>query len=190
MPKAGDQARAGAASTNGEVSPGVKKEEDSDDEDLKMSDVEDNDDTPADKKSSPETPSLNGDILKRKRGGTDSNTLDEPDTSPSKKFKSHSPPPPPPPPGPPAETPTNSVSASPMELQQEAQTGFATKSMADVLASAQQDCDTPEEEEDVHMVELKEEDVKSAMHLDGANPSSAVNGSGVRQNGHIEDAVR
>jgi hypothetical protein len=62
--------------------------------------------------------------------------------SPAKRSKSESPPPPPPPPGPPVDTPPmQSEGASPSETTNRlhADTSFAEKTMADVLAEAQQD---------------------------------------------------
>ncbi|KAL9107620.1 MAG: hypothetical protein Q9227_007523 [Pyrenula ochraceoflavens] len=188
--KADEQISTDTSAANGEASPVLKKELESDDEDIKMSDDED-EEILAEKKSSPETPSLDGDNLKRKREEIEVKPLSEPDTSPSKKLKSHSPPPPPPPPppGPPAESPVASVETSRMEVHPKLRTGFATKSMADVLAQAQQDSFTPEDE-DVPMQEIKEEDVKSSLHLDEANSINTTNGDPVQQESYDGDKAR
>jgi hypothetical protein len=134
-----------------DVDDEVKKEDDSDNEDVKMSD---NDESPSPKKEH-----TNGDIsLKRKRllpGEPDFKDEDEDFTkSPFKKPNlsetgSPPPPPPPPPPGPPVETPPRDmVTPEPQEADMtdiHADTSFKSKSMADVLAEAQAD----EEEEDM-----------------------------------------
>lgn len=133
----------------------IKKEDESDVEDVKMSEDEADDDekaTPA----SPSTEMQNGDTLKRKRSGSeDRDVKDEDDLtkSPLKKLNLDSPPPPPPPPpAPPMETPEGtpgqSQDASPGELSLHADTSFKSKSMADVLAEAQQD---PGDDADVSM---------------------------------------
>lgn len=123
----------------------VKKEDDSEDEDVKMSE-----DEPDEEKATPASPvpqMQNGDILKRKRSRSeDSNINDDDDLtkSPLKKLNLDSPPPPPPPPpAPPVDTPNGtpgeSEDASPAEISLYADTSFKSKSMADVLAEAQQD---------------------------------------------------
>ena len=124
----------------------VKKENESDDEDVKMSEDEPDEDekpTPA----SPSTDMQNGDTLKRKRSrsaGRHAKGEDDLTKSPLKKLNLDSPPPPPPPPpAPPMETPDGtpgqSEDASPAETRLHADTSFKSKSMADVLAEAQQD---------------------------------------------------
>lgn len=167
---------------NGDVSPAVRKEEEkeeeTDEEDVKMSEDEDDKENIANKKSSPLTPSINGDSLKRKRDDINLDIQQEPDgsDSPNKKIKSHSPPPPPPPPpAPPVETPTDSAHDSPFDAQPEQETSFKSKSMADVLASAQQDCD-----EDMSMTDIKAEEAEAHAHLDGAN-SGLRNGISCKQ---------
>lgn len=128
---------------NLDASPDMKKEGNSDDDDVKMSDDED-------EKPSPPTPSagMNGDGLKRKRDQDDEEDIKadvDITQSPAKRMKSESPPPPPPPPEPPVDTPPmQSEDASPSDTENHlhADTSFAEKSMADVLAEAQQDsCD-------------------------------------------------
>ncbi|KAL9624020.1 MAG: hypothetical protein Q9160_001773 [Pyrenula sp. 1 TL-2023] len=164
---------------NGMDSPDVKKEEESDEEDVKMSDDEDENENIGEHKSSPLTPTLNGDSLKRKRGEDKLEIKQAPDgsESPSKKLKSHSPPPPPPPPpGPPVETPTDSTHDSPMDMHLNQDTRFKSKSMAVVLASAQQDCD----EEDTPMGDIKAEEAEEHAHLDGAN-AIITNGTAVKE---------
>jgi hypothetical protein len=124
----------------------VKREDESDDEDVKMSE----DEPDEDEKPTPASPSMdmqNGDTLKRKRSRSeDRDVKDEDDLtkSPLKKLNLDSPPPPPPPPpAPPMETPDStpgqSEDASPAETSLHADTSFKSKSMADVLAEAQQD---------------------------------------------------
>lgn len=125
---------------NLDASPDIKGEGESDEEDVKMSEDED-------EKPTPPTPSAgtNGDGLKRKREEDDEEDVkadSDMSKSPVKRIKSESPPPPPPPPQPPAESPpTQSEDASPPETTNHlyADTSFAEKSMADVLAEAQQD---------------------------------------------------
>ena len=124
-------------STSQDVSPNVKKEE-SDDEDIKMSDHE------VDNGPTPDTPSESN-VLKRKRGDSSPAVKDEhddPTKSPNKKLNVESPPPPPPPPAPPTETPPASTPREDMEveadLHDEGDTMFKDKSMADVRALAQQ----------------------------------------------------
>lgn len=147
---------ASPAPPNLEASPdlddGIKREEeDSDDEDLKMSDVQDS--------PSPKEEHTNGDTsLKRKRPD---NKDEEKDVakSPFKKpnmSETDSPPPPPPPPAPPAETPPQDMTTPefqdadmPEETDIHADTSFKSKSMADVLAEAQ--ADTAEDEIDTSM---------------------------------------
>ena len=124
----------------------VKKEDGSDDEDIKMSEDEREEDV----KPMPADLSIdvqNGDSLKRKRSRSESRDVKDEDDltkSPLKKLNLDSPPPPPPPPpAPPMETPDGtpgqSEGASPAEMSLHADTSFKSKSMADVLAEAQQD---------------------------------------------------
>lgn len=122
-----------------------------DNEDIKMSDIEDNDGDVTPGAHSPAEGAVNG-TLKRKRleddntrTGHDQNEA-ESLGSPSKKLNLDvdTPPPPPPPPAPPVETPPAST---PREVGGEgyadpdtdihADTNFKGKSMADVLAEAQ-----------------------------------------------------
>lgn len=127
-----------------DASPNLKKESDSEDDgDVKMSEDEDEDENIS-KESPPISPGrgeTNGDSLKRKRelnGGTDGEDI-EGSITPIKKLKSQSPPPPPPPP-PPADASANaSVDVSPQETNEHDEGAFTSKTMADVLASAQQD---------------------------------------------------
>ena len=105
------------------------KKEESDDEDVKMSDHED---TPSERST-----------LKRKRG--DSSPVvktEDRDKSPHKKLNVNTPPPPPPP-APPIETPPATTPDDGMEveadLHDEGDTMFRDKSMADVQALAQQE---------------------------------------------------
>jgi hypothetical protein len=133
---------------NVDVSPemDVKKEDGSDDEDIKMSD----DEREEDGKPMPGDLSMdmqNNDSLKRKRSrseGRDVKGEDDLAKSPLKKLNLDSPPPPPPPPPAPPmvtpdDTPGQSEGASPAEVNLHADTSFKSKSMADVLAEAQQD---------------------------------------------------
>lgn len=129
-----------------------KKEED-DEEDIKMSDIEDHIPMPP----SP-SESTKHDSLKRKRS-TDLESLikeeeDDLTKSPAKKMNldlnAMSTPPPPPPPAPPADTPSdhnspegiaehNPENGGEHEPDIHADTNFKSKSMADVLAQAQQE---------------------------------------------------
>lgn len=152
-----------------------------------MSDDEDDKENLVDKKSPPLTPIIDGDNLKRKRDVSDPQIKEEPigSESPNKKLKSHSPPPPPPPPpAPPLETPTDSVHDSPTDFHAEQETRFKSKTMADVLASAQQD-----EEEDTSMVDVKTEDAPATLHLDGAN-SGITNGISCKQELEASNSFR
>ena len=124
-------------STDQNVSPNVKKE-DSEDEDVKMSDRE------LENGPTPDTPS-EPNMLKRKRGDSSPVIKEEthdPSQSPHKKVNVEGPPPPPPPPAPPIETPPATTPQSEMEveadLHDEGDTMFRDKSMADVRALAQQ----------------------------------------------------
>ena len=123
--------------TDQNVSPNIKKE-DSDDEDVKMSDHE------FENGPTPDTPSESN-ALKRKRGDSSpvvKNETDDPSKSPFKKLNTETPPPPPPPPAPPMETPPATTPTEDMEveadLHDEGDTMFKDKSMADVRALAQQ----------------------------------------------------
>lgn len=85
--------------------------------------------------------------------------------SSAKRLKSESPPPPPPPPGPPVDTPPmQSEGASPSETtnQFHADTSFAEKTMADVLAEAQQD---PGDGDDVGDLSLQDTNDRGARSL-------------------------
>lgn len=124
-------------------SPDIKKEVQSDEEDVKISDDED-------EKLSP--PDHSGrtleECLKRKREEDEEDNVkadSDISKSPAKRMKSESPPPPPPPPETPIDTPTAQCDdASPADIMDRihGDTSFADKSMADVLAEAQQDsCD-------------------------------------------------
>ena len=123
--------------TDQNVSPNIKKEE-SDDEDVKMSDHE------LEGGPTPETPSeLNA--LKRKRENSSpivKEETDDPTKSTYKKLTIKAPPPPPPPPAPPIETPSANTPTDDIEveadLHDEGDTMFKDKSMADVRALAQQ----------------------------------------------------
>ena len=124
------------------ASPDVKEEGDSDDEgDIRMSDDEDE---KMDRGSSPAslTPlEANGDSLKRKREldrEADGGPM-EGSRTPTKRLKSHSPPPPPPPPPPADVSGDASAATSPRDALEHDDGAFASKTMADVLASAQQD---------------------------------------------------
>ncbi|KAI1617841.1 histone-lysine N-methyltransferase SETD2 [Exophiala viscosa] len=124
-----------------------------DDEDIKMSDVEDNVEDATPTAQSPSDRGTNG-TLKRKRleddlTATGSDQVEaESLGSPSKKISLDidTPPPPPPPPAPPVETPPASTpreadaeaeTSAEMETDIHADTNFKGKSMADVLAEAQ-----------------------------------------------------
>ena len=147
----------------------VKNEDGSDDEDIKMSEDEREEDV------EPMTTMdmQNGDSLKRKRSrseGQDVKDEDDLTKSPLKKLNLDSPPPPPPPPpAPPMETPDGtpgqSEDASPAEMNLHADTSFKSKSMADVLAEAQQDTGDDAD-----------------MSIDDANTAFA---KGLKQNGSL-----
>jgi histone-lysine N-methyltransferase SETD2 len=140
-------------------------ENDDEDDDVKMSDVEDDDDAEGTPmiQSPPAEPNGLG-TLKRKRlegenGSTPTRDEDEPESigSPSKKpnLDAETPPPPPPPPAPPMETPPAST---PREGDADADvepdsgihadTNFKGQSMADVLAQAQAEAEEEEDEGD------------------------------------------
>lgn len=125
-----------------------KKEDETDDEDVKMSEDEPDEDDEKPTPASPSTGVHDGDTLKRKRPFSEDDYVKDEDSltkSPLKKLNLDSPPPPPPPPppGPPTETPNGtpgqSEDASPADTSLHADTSFKSKSMADVLAEAQQD---------------------------------------------------
>ena len=128
---------------------GLKNEEDSDHEGVKMSEEDGDGEGGKYSLSSPSADQKNGDCLKRKRSSH--NDVDitgeaELTRSPLKKPNLDSPPPPPPPPAPPMETPPEGEphdreQASALEAILHADTSFKSKSMADVLAEAQQDLD-------------------------------------------------
>lgn len=144
------------------------KIEASDDEDIKMSDNElEIDETPG-------TPSHHNGTLKRKRLGLDTAGLkDEEDDliqSPTKKLNFDSEvstpqPPPPPPPAPPAETPPDVGTPSQdfgdeMDTDLHADTNFKGRSMADVLAQAQEEGD--DEIETNHKLQARTKDELSS----------------------------
>jgi hypothetical protein len=176
---------------NLDASPDVKREGQSDDEDVKMSEDED-------EKPSPPTPSatgLNGDGLKRKREDDDEEDVkaeSDVSKSPAKRIKSESPPPPPPPPEPPADTPPiQSADVSPTELSNHlhADTSFADKSMADVLAEAQQDSCDCDDDADVSMQDANANFAANVKETKDSPPLSEVAEHGTRsphqmQNGH------
>ena len=131
-------------STDQNVSPNIKKEESDDDEDIKMSDHE------LENGPTPDTPSESN-ALKRKRGNSSpvvKDEIDDPTKSPLKKLNTDTPPPPPPPPAPPMETPPANTPTEDMDveadLNDEGDTMFKDKSMADVRALAQQMSDDEE----------------------------------------------
>lgn len=175
---------------NLDASPDVKKEEQSDDEDVQMSDDDD-------EKATPSFPpaGTNGDCLKRKREEADEDDVkidSDMSKSPSKRMKSESPPPPPPPPEPPVDTPpVQSENASPAEITNHlhADTSFAQKSMADVLAEAQQDPGDGDGEADTSMQDANEsfansvKDAKDPLHLNDIPEYGRQSPSPV-QNGH------
>jgi SRI (Set2 Rpb1 interacting) domain len=125
---------------------------------------------------------MNGDGLKRKRDENEEEQVEvdsDVSRSPAKRMKSESPPPPPPPPGPPADTPpAQSEELSPSEIENSlhADTSFAEKSMADVLAEAQQDSGDGDDAADVSMEDANDSFVKIV-----------TNGKGPLQLGDIED---
>ncbi len=133
------------AETNGDVSK--RKREADDNEDRKV--PADISRSPAKRTRSESPPTslviTNGNSHKRGRDEDeeeDNRVNRDASKSPAKRLKSESPLPPPPPPGPPVDTPPmQSEDASPSETmdQLHADTSFADKSMADVLAEAQQD---------------------------------------------------
>lgn len=144
------------------VSPG----NDHGDDDVKMSDVEDEDVAATPSAPSPSEQNTNG-MLKRKRPDEEDNSAVhdeenlEPMGSPSKRMNLEAdtpPPPPPPPPAPPAETPPSSTPQDPdpeaqaeaeaeadMDMEMEtdiyADSNFKSQSMADVLAQAQEEAE-------------------------------------------------
>jgi hypothetical protein len=170
----------------------IKKEDGSDDEDVKMSD----DDSPSPKKEY-----TNGDIsLKRKRlRPNDPDFKDEDEDLTKSPFKKQnmsetgSPPPPPPPPGPPAETPPHDMATpEPPEADMpdiHADTSFKIKSMADVLAEAQ--ADEEEEDMDTSMETANQNFMQSVMkHEMGEMDNRLVEGQQEAiQLDNIEDEV-
>lgn len=150
---------------------------DDDIDNIEMSDAEDMDATAIHVSVSPssaQTPSERNGTLKRKRDGPEVGTIAspdgeerEPDTSPAKRINTSmemDTPPPPPPPAPPIETPPTStprdgdgdtdIEMHALELPQDqtdihADTNFRGRSMADVLAQAQQE----DIDDDVDMAE-------------------------------------
>lgn len=170
----------------------IKKEGDSDDEDVKMSD---------DEFPSPKKELTNDDFsLKRKRlrpDDPDFKAEDEDLTkSPFKKqnmSENGSPPPPPPPPGPPAETPPDEMATpEPPEAVMpdiHADTSFKIKSMADVLAEAQ--ADEEEEDMDTSMETANRNFMQSVMkHEMGEMDNPLVEGQQeATQLDNIEDEV-
>ncbi len=171
----------------------VKKEDETDDEDVKMSE----DEPDEDEKPTPDSPSIamhSGDTLKRKRASDEGDINDEDDLtkSPLKKMNSDSPPPPPPPPpGPPIETPDGtpgqSEDASPAEPNLHADTSFKSKSMADVLAEAQQDTgdDADVSMEEAHTTFEKGLKENGLMHEEDMLDNPMVDGQ-VRKENKVE----
>lgn len=149
------------------ASPTVSPVRDDEDGNIEMSDGEDMDATAIHLSASPssaQTPSERNGMLKRKRDGQEAATTAsqddeerEPSASPAKRMNTSmevDTPPPPPPPAPPIETPPGStprdgyadtdIEMRTTDLSQDqtdihADTNFRGKSMADVLAQAQQE---------------------------------------------------
>jgi hypothetical protein len=178
---------------NLDASPDFKQEDHSDDEDVKMSEDEE-------EKPSPPTPSANechGDKLKRKREEDDDEDVkmnNELSKSPAKRVKSESPPPPPPPPAPPVDTPPmQSEEASPDDGPKHlhADTSFAGKSMADVLAEAQQDTGDADDDADTSMQDANatfsrhiEDSKEASPDRDGNNIKNEPQSPAHMHNGH------
>jgi SRI (Set2 Rpb1 interacting) domain len=116
---------------------------------------------------------MNGDSLKRKRNEANEEQVvvdSDVSKSPVKRMKSESPPPPPPPPGPPIDTPptqAEEMSLNVVENHLHADTSFAEKSMADVLAEAQQDSGDGDDAADVSMEDANDSFVKIAANGTG-----------------------
>ena len=176
---------------NLDASPDLKTDGHSDDEDVKMS--EDEDETPT-----PPTPSagMNGDGLKRKREEDDEvdvKTDSDASKSPAKRVKSNSPlPPPPPPPEPPVDSPPmQSDGWSPADVAKalHADTSFADKSMADVLAEAQQDSGDGDDLTGVSLQDANDsfvnviKDARESPHLNDIGEHDPLSPSRL-QNGH------
>jgi [histone H3]-lysine36 N-trimethyltransferase len=190
--KSNDAAAADATSPvlNLDASPDMKREGNSEDDDVKMSEDEE-------EKPTPPSPSIgtNGDGLKRKREEDDEEDLKaeiDITKSPAKRMKSESPPPPPPPPGPPVDTPPmQSEDASPTETDEHlhADTSFAEKSMADVLAQAQQDSCDGDDGADVSMQDANHnfangvKDAKDSLHFSDV-VEHGLRSPSEQQNGH------
>ena len=176
----------------------VKKEDASDDEDVKMSDI-DNDSTSS--SPSPGTEFTNGNTsLKRKRLlPEDPAFKDEDDDLAKSPFKkpnlseTESPPPPPPPPAPPIETPPQEMATpDPHEADMpdiHADTSFRSKSMADVLAEAQ--ADEEEEEIDTSMEDANRSFMESTTKQDRHDMNGPVleGQQEALQQDNIEDEV-
>jgi len=140
----------GPSPTPENASPDVDiKKEEVDDEDVRMSDEEGAHSTPT--LTTPATPSERNGALKRKRldeSDHDVKDEDDPTRSPLKKLSMETPPPPPPPPAPPIETPPASTPREDVDIETDihADTNFRSRSMADVLAQAQQEDDDDDDE--------------------------------------------
>ncbi len=175
------------ASANGDVSK--RKREHDDDEDCEArTDISR---SPAKRMSSNSPPNslvaTNGNSRKR---GRDEDKEEEEENkvnsdtseSPAKRSKSESPVPPPPPPGPPVDTPPmQSEDASPGKTpnQLHADTSFAEKSMADVLAEAQQDPGDGDDVGDLSMQDANDRwarslaSTRARLSIDAADDLSA-----------------
>lgn len=159
------------------------KDENSDPEDVKLSDHDMS-------FASPNSPSQSNGALKRKRGSP--NDLEgvkhEDDSfpaSPAKKLNAQydsdtaSPPPPPPPPAPPVDTPHDANTPDTnTSMDIHADTNFKSRSMADVLAQAQQegedeemDDDPPTKTEGIKSEDWASDDVKMGNPLVESQPT-------------------
>lgn len=171
----------------------VTEHAETDEEDVRMSEVEPDED----EKATPDSPTLpvhNNDVLKRKRPASEDHedkVEDELTKSPLKKLNLDSPTPPPPPPPPPMETtngtPGQSADASPEDTSLHADTSFKSKSMADVLAEAQQDSG---DDADVSMLEANttfEKGLKEngLLHVEEVLDNPMVDGQ-VKQEANIK----
>ena len=156
------------AETNGYVSK--RKREDDDDEYCKARTAISRSPAKRIRSDSPPTSlvATNGNSHKRGRdedAEEENKAHSDASKSPAKRSKSESPLPPPPPPGPPVDTPPmQSEGASPSETtnQLHADTSFAEKTMADVLAEAQQD---PGDGDDVGDLSLQDANDRWARSL-------------------------
>ncbi len=197
------------AEMNGDVSK--RKREDDDNEDRKAPTDISRSPTKRIRSNSPPTSLVitNGNSHKRGRDEDqeDDNKFNrDASKSPAKRLKSESPLPPPPPPGPPVDTPPmQSEDASPSDTmnQLHADTSFAEKSMADVLAEAQQDPGDSDDVGDLSMQDANDRWARSLAseraHLGiddegnlstGPSPPGSLPHSPIRYDNHVATSPR